>query len=193
MGDSKIVNAIAQSGSDQRSQKKDQLIARLKASRDRYLAVLADVGEDSCRACPSENAWSALECCEHVSGAERGMFQMLLERTPTENEPDYEVDLKILRMADEGTAKAEAPERSRPKGRFSTLEEARQAFLSGRERTIAWVETNEDDLRKFTVAHPMGTFDAYQLLLIMAMHAERHARQIERIKHSSAYMAARQS
>jgi hypothetical protein len=187
------VSAIAQPNPDQRAAEKDQLLARLKASRDRYLAVLADVGEGSCRVCPDEGAWSVLECAEHVSGAERGMFQMVLDRKPTEAEPDRQVDLRILRMADEGTAKAEAPERSRPKGRFSTLEEARQAFLSGREKTIAWVGENEDDLRKFTVAHAMGTFDAYQLLLIMAMHAERHARQIERIKRSSAYVAGLQS
>jgi hypothetical protein len=38
--------------------------------------------------------------------------------------------------------------------------------------------------------HLLGTFDAYQYLLIMAAHAERHALQIEEIKHCPAYREA---
>jgi uncharacterized damage-inducible protein DinB len=186
------MNAMAEPSPDQQIKEKQELLALLDASRNRYLAALAEVSEDRCRVRPGEGAWSVLECAEHVSGAERGMFQMVLDRKPTEAEPDRQKDAAILSMAGENAPKAEAPERSRLRGRFASLDEARQAFLSGRERTIAWVEQNDDDLRKFTVAHPLGNFDAYQLLLVMAMHAERHAGQIDRIKRSPAYMAASQ-
>jgi len=180
---------MAQSA-DLQASEKQMLVARLKSSRDLYLATLADVKESVCAVSPGENCWSVLECAEHVSGAERGMFQMVLDRKSSTAEPDRRRDLAILKMADAGAARAEAPERSRPRGHFSTLEQARQSFVRGRERTVAFVEENREDLRSFTVTHPMGTFDAYQLLLIMALHAERHAKQIERIKSSTAYLAA---
>jgi uncharacterized damage-inducible protein DinB len=184
--------AVPQLDPDHQPIEKEALLSRLKVSRERYLSALSGVSELHSRVCPGEGSWSVLECAEHVSGAERGMFQLVLDRKPCDSEPDRQKDAVILRMADEETTKAEAPERSRPKGRFATLEEARQAFLAGRERTIAFVEQNDENLRRFTVAHPMGTFDGYQVLLIMAMHAERHARQIERIKRSPAYQAAAQ-
>jgi uncharacterized damage-inducible protein DinB len=184
------MNAIAQTNPDRRAVEKKELIDWLRLSRERYLSALEQVSEEHAHISPDEGAWSVLECAEHVSGAERGMLQLVLDRQPSDSELYREKDAGILRMADEGAGKAEAPEKSRPRGRFTTLEEARNAFLAGRERTIAFVEENTENLRRFTIAHPMGTFDAYQVLLIMALHAERHARQIERIKSSPAYMAA---
>ena len=44
-----------------------------------------------------------------------------------------------------------------------------------------------EDLRKSTAVHPFGTLDSYQLVLIMALHVDRHALQIAEIKNSPAY------
>jgi uncharacterized damage-inducible protein DinB len=184
------MNAAAQP--ERQANEKQQLLARLKQSRERYLSVLSQATEQLCQIHPEEGAWSVLECAEHVSGSERGMLHLLFDRKPSESEPDWQKDAAILRMADAGNGKAVAPEQSRPRGHFATLDEARAAFIKARERTMEFVEQNDEDLRRFTVAHPLGTVDAYQLLLIMALHAERHAGQIERIMSSTAYQAAAQ-
>ena len=77
--------------------------------------------------------------------------------------------------------KAQAPERARPTGRFSTLAEARETFLTNRQATLDRVR-QETELREKVVPHPLaGMLDGYQLFLLMALHAERHAEQIEEV------------
>ena len=79
--------------------------------------------------------------------------------------------------------KRESPSYALPKGSFSTLHEALQSFLDSRERTIQFVRTNEDDLRRMIAVHPIiGTVNCHELLLLMAVHPARHAKQIEESK-----------
>ena len=82
-----------------------------------------------------------------------------------------------------------APERAKPTGRYPSLKEAAEAFRAARERSIAFIESLGEDLRQSTCLHPLGIFDSYQFIQIMALHAERHALQIEEIKNSPAYRA----
>ena len=81
-----------------------------------------------------------------------------------------------------------APERSRPVGRYATLEDAKKDFETHRANTIAWLQSSTDDLRAKVVDHPLaGTVDGVQLLLLMIGHPERHAAQIAEIKAHSGY------
>jgi hypothetical protein len=88
----------------------------------------------------------------------------------------------IQNILDDRTRKASAPELSRPTGRYPNLAAAIKDFESAREQTLAFVQENKDDLRRYTVKHPFGIFDAYQVLTIMALHPLRHVRQIEAIR-----------
>jgi uncharacterized damage-inducible protein DinB len=166
-----------------------ELLDRLRRSRDRYLEVVTAIPEDLCRIRPAEGAWSVLECAEHVTLAEKGMFAALEKRCPTDAAADLTKDALINAMLLDRTRKATAPERSRPTGNFATLAEALAQFTSARERTLAFVEQTSEDLRKCTVMHPLGVFDGCQVLLIMSLHPQRHALQIEEIKNSPAYRA----
>jgi hypothetical protein len=168
---------------------KQELLERLLQGRDRYLEVVTAIPEALCRIRPAEGAWSVLECAEHVALAEKGMFGALEKRRPTVAAADFTKDALINAMLLDRTRKATAPERSRPTGNFATLAEAIEQFKSARERTIAFVEQIREDLRICTVMHPLGVFDGCQLLLIMALHPERHAIQIEAIRNSPAYRA----
>jgi hypothetical protein len=104
-------------------------------------------------------------------------------RPRPEGAPDRE-EFFLRRMVDR-TVKAESPEGGRPRGRFANLQEARERFAMARRETIGFVETNTDDLRATEVIHPLPMFGAvsvYEMLIIMAKHAERHALQIEEIR-----------
>jgi hypothetical protein len=172
------------------SEQKDELQVRLVSSRDRFLASLAGIPDDLSRICPADDNWSVLECAEHVAVAERGMFSALEKRQATDAAPDKSKDALIQAFALNRTQKLAAPERAHPKGRFSTLADAVDDFRFARERTLAYLQDINEDLRTSTAVHPLGTFDSYQLVLIMALHAERHALQVEEIKNSLAYRNA---
>jgi hypothetical protein len=169
---------------------KEELLSCLARSRARVLEVLADVPEELSRLRLAENSWSILECAEHIALAERGLFAALERRTPNSHAPDFAKDALIRAVGTDRTRKFSAPERARPTGKFANLSDAVTAFCTARDRTIAFLDQTDEDLRKFVSLHILGTFDVYQYLLIMAAHAERHALQIEEIKNSAAYRAA---
>ena len=180
------MNAIAQPPTTVLEQKQE-LLSRLSASRDRILALLQDVPDELSRVRPAENSWCVLECAEHIGTAERGMFSALEKRQATEAVPDTSKDDAIQAFALNRTQKLPAPERAHPRGKFATLAEAIGDLRFARERTMSYLQFTNEDLRKSTAVHPFGTFDSYQLVLIMALHVDRHALQIAEIKNSPAY------
>jgi hypothetical protein len=165
------------------------LIAELRGSRERFLGVIADVPERLEQTRLTPESWSILDCAEHIYLAEQGMFAALERRRPTGNAPDIEKDAFIQKAALDRSRKLNSPDPVRPNGRFSSLFEAAKAFRQARERTIGFIENINEDLRRSTTKHPMGIFDSYQFVMIMARHPERHALQIEEIKNSPAYRA----
>jgi hypothetical protein len=189
MTNEKQMNTIPQPAAGISTQKQE-LLSCLTRSRARVLEVLADVSEGLSGVRRAESSWSILECTEHLAVAERGMFMALERRTPNTATPDFTKDALIKAVGTDRTRKFSAPERARPSGRFTSVRDAVAGFCSARDRTIAFVEQTDEDLRQSVAVHLLGTFDAYQYLLIMAAHAERHALQIEEIKHCSAYREA---
>jgi len=178
----------------EQTDEKQQLLARLRSSRDCYLAVLASVSEEASSIKPGDGRWSALECAEHVAVAEQLMFQNVEKRRrPTDAAPNYEKDAVIQGIATDRSSRRNAPEPATPTGKFRSLREAIAEFTAVRERTLIYVEQQNEDFRKFTVMHPLaGAIDTYQALAIIAAHSERHAAQIKEITSSPAYLAAAQ-
>jgi len=98
----------------------------------------------------------------------------------------------FLQVIADRSRKVESPEGARPQGRFANLTDAAAQFRSSRDATIGFVEQNTDDLRATEVTHPhpmAGNVSTYEMLIIMAKHAERHALQIEEIRNSAAFRA----
>jgi hypothetical protein len=167
---------------------KQALIARLRASARHFLGTLRDVSEEDARILPTPNAWSIREVAEHVAVAEMEMLTSLMHGTPTHAESDLIRDLEISTIVANRTLKQQAPEVSRPTGRYPSLELAAADFEDARRRTIDYVK-GDIHLRRVSVRHPLYvTLDGYQILLVMTLHPERHALQIEEIKNSAPYL-----
>jgi len=163
----------------------------LRKSRDTYLRCVKEIPENASFARLSDDAWSIIEIAEHVAVAEHGMFRAVEMGTGKETPPNYAADAEILKRGLNRDLKLQAPERSRPKGRWKSFAEAIDAFETARARSLEFVENSEKELRKIESVHPLvGSLDAHQLFLIMAAHAERHTAQIEDIKRTQAYRNA---
>jgi len=164
---------------------KEKLLELLRNSRQRFLGSFAGVSDEQCRRHPAEGCWSVLDCVEHVAGAERFMLGLLqgARRPRPAGAPNRE-EMFLQRMTDR-SHKTESPQGGRPRGRFPNLEEARKQFEISRAGTIGFVQENTEDLRGTEVTHPLpmfGDVSAYEMVIIMAKHAERHASQIEEIR-----------
>jgi DinB superfamily len=176
---------------------KAALLETLRKGEEAFFHSVAGAGETSCRLRPAEDRWSVLECAEHVAVAEEVMLGLVMGKRQTRNADEPRRDGRILRSGIDRSMRFDASDRSRPRGRFSTLAEAVAHFRAVRERTLRFVRETSDDLRATEVTHPhpvVGVISTYECLLLMGSHAQRHALQIEEaieaIKSSPTYRAA---
>jgi uncharacterized damage-inducible protein DinB len=164
---------------------RDKLLSLLRESRERFLGSLAGVHDEQSRRRPAEGCWSVLDCVEHVTGAEAFMLRLVQEsRRPRPAGAPNREEMFMQRMVDR-SVKAESPRGGHPRGRFANLQDARRQFELARQETIGFVEASTEDLRATEVTHPLPTFgqvSAYEMLIILAKHAERHALQIEEVR-----------
>jgi hypothetical protein len=162
---------------------KQEVLARLRSSREVFLRAVAGVSAERAAQRPADDCWSILECAEHVAVAEQFMTAAVEKRRPAASPSDRSKDPLIRTVGLDRSKKLAAPERSRPAGRFASLSEAVAAFEAARARTIALAENMNEDWRATTVMHALaGVIDSYQALLLIALHSERHADQIEKMK-----------
>ena len=156
-------------------------IRELEDSRQRLLAALEGLTEEQWRYRPAHDRWSIAECAEHITAAEVSMPKLLAAATGGERvESVAERDDYVRRFIRDRSRRDEAPERTRPKGRWSSLKETIQAFEERRAANLEFARTTREDLRSRFYPHPfVGIIDLYQWLLSLAAHTERHAEQIE--------------
>jgi len=156
-----------------------ELILTLKNSLEHLREAVAGVAEEHGGISPGPGQWSAVECVEHLTIAEESMLRRLKTGEPLA-EPVHLPD-REAQMAASVSGRAtrlQAPAAAVPTGRFASVAAAMDAFTAARLRTIEFVETGVD-LRSMEVTHPFfGRISGYELAVIMAAHAVRHAAQI---------------
>lgn len=81
------------------------------------------------------------------------------------------------------TRPAVSPEAVRPTGRFASLSDALRHFLASRAETIRYVENCCEDLGSMLTTQPLlGPVNCQETLLLIVVHPERHAQQIDEIR-----------
>lgn len=161
------------------------LLAQLQETREIFLNSFAGVTEEQSRLKPAPDQWSVLDTVEHLTTAETIQLKLIsTQRTPRATDaPNREH--AFLQMIPARTHKMEAPESAKPIGRFATLADAAEQFKTTRTGVIQFLEQHTEDLRASEVKHPhpaAGMVSVCEMLVAMAMHAKRHAAQIEEIR-----------
>jgi hypothetical protein len=82
---------------------------------------------------------------------------------------------------------AQAPEMFKPSGKWKSREELVEEFKARRDRNIRWLWETRDNLRGTLVKSGFGNVDAYQMLLFVPAHTERHLKQVDEIKAAPAF------
>ncbi|HXZ79036.1 MAG TPA: DinB family protein [Terriglobales bacterium] len=167
---------------------RQDLLSCLHIGRDTFLKAVAGLSEEQCSVRSTPECWTIRECVEHVASVEKLMFRALEKAPVTGAYANPSRDQSIRHSMLDRKQKLMAPEISRPSARFSRTDEAIDFFKQNREQVIAFVERNQDDLRQRSLDHPLlGPIDGYQALLVLALHPQRHAEQIEEIKACSGF------
>jgi DinB superfamily len=130
--------------------------------------------------------WSVAQVMEHIAAAEdmlRGLTTDKVMAAPAAPDRDVKhIDEMVVTMVTDRTHKADAPEPLRPVNRFGSPEEALKHFAESRAQTEEFLKKTPD-LRGHAVDSPLGPkLDAYEWVLFIAAHSERHTKQINEVK-----------
>ena len=169
------------------------LIEELKESRAGVQTSVKGLNERQLAFKPSKEAWSIKECLQHIALAENNLWNITnaaLKKTsateiPTERKLQ---DDQVLTMLATRDRKLQAPESFNPlKAKWTTTEKTLDAFKDNRANLIKYAKTSTDDMRNHILQMPIGTVDAYQMLLYISAHTKRHILQIEEVKANPAF------
>jgi len=171
------------------AEEREAALKSLQATHDAFLQSIAGLSEKQWRFKPAPDRWSVAEVSEHITVAESAIFGMIqgkIMTSPAEPAKRAEVagkDETILKMVPDRSHKVQAPEFLQPTGRWATQAELAKTFEDSRKATMDYVRTTNDDLRDHFGPHPLlGPMDAYQWILLISAHSERHTKQIEEVK-----------
>ena len=172
-------------------EERERGMGELRATRKLFLDSVAGLSEAQWKFKPAPEVWSVAEVAEHIAVSEEILFGLVTEKlmkTPATPEKRAEVQGKdeiILEKVIDRSQKFQAPEILRPSHRFTTQQALLDHFKESRDRTIAYVESTQDDLRDHFWEHPVAKLlDGYQWLLLLSAHTHRHTLQIEEVKAS---------
>jgi hypothetical protein len=164
-------------------------LTSLQATRDAFLKSIAGLSEKQWRFKPAPDRWSVAEVAEHIAVSESSLLALVQTKfmtSPADPAKRAEVagkDQVILERVPDRSRKAQAPEFLKPTNRWATEGELTKAFEDSRKATMDYIRTTDDDLRDHFGPHPLlGTLDAYQWILLISAHSERHTKQIEEVK-----------
>ncbi|GHC62666.1 DinB family protein [Ulvibacter litoralis] len=166
----------------------ERLVAmtEMTATHDHLEEVLDGLSEEQLNYKSDPNSWSIAECTEHIAISETNIFNMLTEALKSPADPSKKAAVKltdeqILEMVVDRSKKMKTSEAFEPSGKFGSHDAAVAEFKAKRIDHIKYVATTEDNLRDHFAETPLGTVDAYQILLFMSAHTERHVLQMEEI------------
>jgi hypothetical protein len=172
---------------------KEKALAYLETSKKGVLAATKGLSEAQWNFKPAPDKWSVAECMEHIAAAEdfiRGLIAENVMKSPAAPDRDIaRIDAGIMAMVPDRTNKVQAPEPLRPTNRFGSPQGSIQHFLESRAKTEEFLRSTPD-LRGHAADSPLGTkWDAYEFVLLIAAHSERHTKQMEEVKASPDFPA----
>ena len=168
-------------------QDRDSALQYLESTRKGIVEATQGLSADQWNFKSAPDRWSIAEVMEHIAAAEdylEGNVTANVMKAPgrKENDDVKAIDEMVLKGVPDRSHKVQAPEPLKPTNRFGSPEGSLKHFLESRQRTEDFLK-NTNDLRAHATDSPMGKqLDAYEWILFVAAHSDRHTKQILEVK-----------
>ena len=166
---------------------RDRAIQYLEKTRQGVLDSTKDLSPAQWTFKPAPDRWSVVETLEHITVAEDFLFQNVTDKImkapagPADRDT-AKLDVMILTMVPDRSQKRQAPGPLVPTGRW-TPSETLDHFLKSRTRTIEFLKSTPDLRAHASAENPLQQpLDAYDWLLFIGAHSERHTKQMLEVK-----------
>lgn len=172
-----------------------ELLTMLDASQNRVMDLISGLSDAQWTFKSGEDRWSVAECTEHIVRSQRallGLAQLALSKEP---DPEWLERTRtkgaLIRQVMPnrqpfGQGGATAPMEIRPTENWDRAK-AIQEFYTVQGEVVAYVEALAENapIKQYTAEHPFPVFgwlNAYDWLIYVPLHTERHSRQIEEVQ-----------
>jgi hypothetical protein len=131
--------------------------------------------------------WSVEDCVKHIAMAEMGLWTAVQDGLSQPPNPEKRAEIKmtdeqLVKGIQDRSAKFQAPEPLQPKNTpFKSMSEALTSFKENRGKLISYIDDTQEDMRNHVINFPVGMMDAYQLVLLISAHSNRHTQQIKEV------------
>jgi hypothetical protein len=176
------------------TEERTKVLHWLDESRQEFLASIDGVSEEQWKWKPAPERWSVGETAEHIVLAEAMLFESVKNAMSSPANPAWEEQTKgktefIVQVMAPRLGKAQAPEPIVPRNGL-TQSQVRDRFEQQRAEIVKFASDTNLALKEHTVVHPFpifGTLNAYQWLIYVPLHTERHDKQIAEVKATAGY------
>jgi hypothetical protein len=169
---------------------RDNAVKYLESTRQGVLDATQGLSANQWNFKSAPDRWSIAEVVEHIAAAEDFLFSNVTDKVMkapprTGNDDVKAIDQLVLTAVPDRSHKVQAPEPLKPTNRFGSPEASLKHFTESRGRTEEYLK-NTADLRAHAAAasdSPFGKqMDAYEWILFIAGHSDRHTKQILEVK-----------
>ena len=184
--------ALAASGLSAQTLQPDErsfAMSHLHATRKQFLDSIAGLSPAQLAFKAGPERWSIAECAEHITLSEDLIYNVATDRvmkTPiVKRDPAVykKIDQELVKNIIDRSHKVTAPEQLKPSNKWKSMEEMITEFKEKRNRTLDWVEKTDVEARSHVAPHPVfKDLDAYEWILLLSGHSERHTLQILEVK-----------
>jgi hypothetical protein len=166
---------------------RQHLVAHLEMTASWLVSEASNLSPAQLQFRPAPGTWSILDVLEHLNTAEPIYWQQIkdaLKASPSGKKPQV-TELDALWYGIDRTQRQKTSPDKEPK-RLSTDAGARlEAFRKLHDEMLQYARTTEDDLRGHVLEQE--SCDAYQWLLVISTHTQRHILQIREIKANTGF------
>lgn len=167
-------------------------IDQLTKSQDHMMKTMKGLSPVQLNYKSSPTSWSVAECAEHLAISEGLIWGMVEGALKQPADPSKRSEVKmsdeaVVKMITDRTSKIKTQEMFEPKNKFGSLDGSLKEFKEKRQKHIEYVKATQDDLRNRYAQLPFGAIDAYQAILFLAGHSERHTKQMEEVMASAGF------
>lgn len=181
-----LAGATVASAQEVTQAEKDRALQYLESTKKGVMEATKGLSEAQWNFKPAPDRWSVAQVVEHIAAAED--FLLTLDKEKVMMAPAGETgrDVKktddgVLAMVPDRTNKVQAPEPLVPTNRFGSPDGSIKHFVESRATTENFLKS-ATGMRDHVLDSPMGKLDAYEFVLLIAAHSERHTKQINEVK-----------
>ena len=173
-------------------QEKSTAINHLKQSQTELLIAVKDLSEAQLNYKASEEVWSIAETMEHIAISEKNIFGIVEMTLKTDPDPSKRSEVKmsdeqLLAIITSRDQKVKTRPEFEPTNSFGSYQNSLDAFAIQRKSNTVFVKKTKEDLRNRYFDFPFGKVDAYQVILFMSGHTQRHMKQIVEVIKSEGF------